>query len=614
MIRRKPILRKVRFSIRTRLAVTLVLAVGLPLAATSVLSIRFFRNYLRSQEFASIVASAEQLDEIIDMEKNDLLGVARTIAEDSRLRGVFRDGSTARLREMARLYLAVTRAGMIAVLDAKGTVLFVREKGSRASSSGLIRFDEDLSSVEGVDVFPAHRAIVIRAWEPVFNGKQILGHVLAAERLDATFAQRWKRTLGLEVAIAAEDSVVYSTFTFPIRLPDPLYRDLRAAKQQVYRHLVLDGRRYMAAAFPLLDRHGRYLGAVAIFAPEERALRAVATTERWMWITGAAALSVALVLAFVLGDSIRRAVLELTSKMREVMKGNYDVRAEVPTRDELGQLADGFNEMLARIREHQRLLAEQKAVLEEQLRMAGHVQRLLVPKETDTDCLKVRVKYLPALEVSGDYAYYASPREGILYAVIGDVSGHGAAAALVMSRVSTFVEEMVEEDVGPAAMVRRLNGFLRQNFSTANVFATLFCARIDTKAGQLVYSSAGHPAQFLVETDGQLKPLEATCPPAGLLPDGVFSGDSERRVTLRSQVRLLLFTDGAYELDWLDGEMLGLDRFREYLELGLEEGAFAFSAFLRDLHKLGTSQLSDDILLVDFWALCLGAKEGSTKN
>ncbi len=606
MIRRKPVLRRVRFSIRTRLAVTLVLAVGVPLLATSVLSVRFFRAYLRSQEFAAIVASAEQLDEIIDMEKSDLLGVARTIAEDSRLRGVFHNGSTSRLREMARLYLAVTRAGMIAVLNAEGNLLFMREKGRHASAARLIRFDEDLSPVEGVDVFPVHRAIVIRAWEPVFEGKRILGHVLAAERLDATFAQRWKRTLGLEVAIAAEDSVVYSTFEFPIRLPPALYRELRSAKQQVYRHLRFNGQRYMTAAFPLLDRRGRYLGAVAIFAPEERALQAVATTERWMWITGAAALLVALVLAFVLGDSIRRAVQELTSKMREVMDGNYNVRAEVATRDELGQLADGFNEMLARIREHRRLLAEQKAVLEEQLRMAGHVQRLLVPKETDTDCLKVRVKYLPALEVSGDYAYYGSPREGVLYAIIGDVSGHGAAAALVMSRVSTFVEEMVEEDVGPAATVRRLNGFLQQNFSAANVFATLFCARIDLRSGQLVYSSAGHPAQFLVNGDGELQSLEATCPPVGLLPDGVFADDNERELALDSQVRLLLFTDGAYELDWLDGEMLGLERFREYLELGLSEGAFAFSAFLRDLEKLGTSQLSDDILLVDFWALCPG--------
>lgn len=195
--------------------------------------------------------------------------------------------------------------------------------------------------------------------------------------------------------------------------------------------------------------------------------------------------------------------------------------------------------------------AEKRAALEatvegqqEEFARAKEIQLGLLPKT-----LPVLAGYTsaghwqPARMIGGDYYDLWRIDEDHAGLCIADVSGKGAAAALLMANLQAAVRVTATTPFSPADLCGRLNTVLRANIGRGK-FVTLFVAMLDLRSGTLVHANAGHNAPLLRRAGGDVEELGTTGPALGIIAGPPFG---ERRVVLAPGDRLLLFTDGLPE-------------------------------------------------------------------
>src|SRR5216684_3593839 len=206
---------------------------------------------------------------------------------------------------------------------------------------------------------------------------------------------------------------------------------------------------------------------------------------------------------------------------------------------------------------HMELLEKQR--MEQELKLGREIQSRLLP-QPPVDVLDTHLAALsvPCYEVGGDYYDFIELPDGDLGLAIGDVSGKGVSAALIMSSVQAAlrVAAPIEEDL--ARLVQRLNALIYRG-SRGRKYATFFFARYSPSTGLLRYVNAGHNPPF-VAIDGQLEELSSTGKPIGILPDSNYH---ERSVEIPPGATLFLYTDGLNEASDPDEEEFGYDRLRE---------------------------------------------------
>lgn len=247
-----------------------------------------------------------------------------------------------------------------------------------------------------------------------------------------------------------------------------------------------------------------------------------------------------------------------------------------------------------------RLEAEQKAMTDE-LKLAQAIQRTMVPPDIVRPDLQVVVKHIPSSFVGGDYLQASTPRPDLLYLCIGDVSGHGVAAALVVSRLHGVVRRLILEQKSPVQFLDELNKAALRVLQHTYFFVTFAVFRIDLAARRIEYATAGHPAQLLLRADGRVEPLST---PNRLLGMDVDVFDPDRPVdttTFEPGDSLVLFTDGLFEIPGQeDGEILGEQGLGEMLgNLGGLPPALIAGDVLRELADFqGDSKFEDDVSLM----------------
>lgn len=150
---------------------------------------------------------------------------------------------------------------------------------------------------------------------------------------------------------------------------------------------------------------------------------------------------------------------------------------------------------------------------------------------------------LPCRTVGGDYYDFVPYSDGRMAILVGDVSGKGMPAALLMSSLQTAVHLLAEDSPTPLAMVTRLNRALCAK-RLGNRFVTFFFGVLDPVTGAFEYVNAGHNPPLLLRADGTLEELGATGLILGILPQAVYASAS---TTLAAGDRLVLFSDGVTE-------------------------------------------------------------------
>ena len=331
----------------------------------------------------------------------------------------------------------------------------------------------------------------------------------------------------------------------------------------------------------------------------------------------------ALIVGVKLTRSITSSVAELYAATTHVNRADFSHRIRVTSKDQLATLADSFNSMTASI---ERLVQEQKEKqrLENELSIAQEVQAQLFPKEvSQLESLEVHGFCRPARTVSGDYYDFLKLNSEKMILAVGDISGKGISAALLMATIHSAVRayciegipllrepaaveisttgsmalsgEMPGPEVSPAALLSLLNHQLYESTPEAK-YATLFLGVYDGSSRRLTYANGGHLPPILLSTDGSVERLGCGGTVVGLLDDMDFP---EATVQLRRGDLLIAYSDGVTEPENDYGEF-GENRLieivRENRHLPLERITAAVTAAVDDW--IGENEQPDDVTLV----------------
>lgn len=195
--------------------------------------------------------------------------------------------------------------------------------------------------------------------------------------------------------------------------------------------------------------------------------------------------------------------------------------------------------------ENNRLIAsslQQERVMRE-MELAHDLQlKLLPPVESFAGHADVAARCAPANSVGGDFYHLFQLGRGRIGVMIGDVSGHGFSAALIMALTMSAVAIHASEGDPPAEVLRRVHRALIGELESTGMYMTLFYGVIDAEAGALAYANAGHAHAFRIPPSGEPERLGATNPPFGIVDE---DGYAETSVPWQAgQDLLFLFTDG----------------------------------------------------------------------
>jgi serine phosphatase RsbU (regulator of sigma subunit) len=298
-----------------------------------------------------------------------------------------------------------------------------------------------------------------------------------------------------------------------------------------------------------------------IARPNSGPLRDIRNTAARNLGFGLGMVALALVGIIPFSNHMRRNLEALTRGANELARGNLDARVHVRSRDEIGQLAESFNRMAHDLNENQKHLVEQERMRKE-LEMSRKIQEELLPKRPlHIGLVEAKGVSIPAREVGGDFFNYFPLPGGELAILVGDVSGKGVAAAILMANLQATLQARLP-------LVRDLDQLARQldyeiSASTPQeVFLALFMAVLSPGENQLRYVNAGHNPQFALHSTGGLERLESTGRPLGLLPGGDYV---ERRINLSEGDALFLYTDGLVEAEDTAGREFGQQRLENLL-------------------------------------------------
>jgi serine phosphatase RsbU (regulator of sigma subunit) len=251
-------------------------------------------------------------------------------------------------------------------------------------------------------------------------------------------------------------------------------------------------------------------------------------------------------------------------------------------------------------RQRQRLAAEirrQRDDYERDLTLAAQVQRRVLSVPPVVPGLELSAAMHTARLLGGDYYDFFKVSDQIIDVVIADVSGKGAAASLLMPSLAVALRLRARELSGPAAILKDLDGVLKQITAPAT-FVTMFYARFNTTQQTLEYACGGHnPPLLLRPSTNQSFLLEDSGPIMGILPDAQFSNTV---IPLEPGDILTLYTDGVTEQENETEEEFSLDRLKQ---LVLSKESEPAAAIITDISNAvstfaGTTEQSDDLTVV----------------
>ena len=359
----------------------------------------------------------------------------------------------------------------------------------------------------------------------------------------------------------------------------------------------------------------------AIF-PERQIRDATLRLGRINGLVGGAGLVLLLLPALAIAWSVAHPLRRLALAAGRLATGDFE--APLPrTRcdDEVGRLTEAFGKMRHDLGRYIADLADATAAKEKvasELAIAREIQMGMVPKLfppfPDRPDLDLYAVLEPAREVGGDLYDFSLIDENHLYVAIGDVSGKGVPASLLMAVGKTLLKSTIQAVRDPARALAMVNDELAED-NEACMFITLFCGILNLQTGDLIYANAGHNPPILIRAGGKVEWLADKAGPAlAALPGSVYP---TRTVRLAVDDMLALYTDGVTEAMDRTNTLFSEDRLFAYAG---QEGRRPTREFVQRLvqeihaHADGTEPSDDITLLAVRHTAPLGAINGDANT
>jgi sigma-B regulation protein RsbU (phosphoserine phosphatase) len=307
-------------------------------------------------------------------------------------------------------------------------------------------------------------------------------------------------------------------------------------------------------AFPVGDDQVWVVGAMA---PKSDFLGGVWHSQQLALAVALSALLVAIGLAAWMARRVSGPITAMVGFMQRVGEGELDQRADFGGSREFRQLSDALNQMIGDLRDRLRLRHSLNVAMEVQ-------QRLLPSRPPAIPGLDLAGHSTYCDETGGDYYDFlicdeAAP--GRLLVALGDVMGHGVAAALVMAGARAVLRDRAATAGSLSELMDRLNRMLEAD-QGGERFMTMYLAVVDTDAKVMRWSSAGHdPAMIFDPTSGEFQEIEDAGMPLGLDSDAQYS--ELQYAPLRPGLVIMIGTDGIWESSNAAGDQFGKDRLRD---------------------------------------------------
>lgn len=398
----------------------------------------------------------------------------------------------------------------------------------------------------------------------------------------------------------------------PDTLDDAVYRDMVKGEGGMLRKIKIDGTKYYIS-YKKMDKTGWTMAVVQHWF----------TVFLWSVVISILILMVeflaALLIFFTTHLTIWRATKPLsflTDSAEEVAKGHFDTPLpHFKHNDEISHLRDSFETMQHSLSQYVEELKETtslKASMESELRIAHDIQMSMLPKtfppfpeRTDLDLYGLLT---PARAVGGDlYDFYI--RDEKLFFCIGDVSGKGVPASLVMAVTRSLFRNISAHTARPDQIVMTLNNSLTEG-NDANMFVTLFLGVLDLPTGRLRYCNAGHDAPILMKDEEKMKDdvewstASGKCSmlavnanlPLGAMPGWTFS---EQEIMIDAGTTIFLYTDGLTEAEDASHGLFGIERVLQVTEKSQNTPQKLITSMVDSVHQFvnGTEQ-SDDLTML----------------
>ena len=279
----------------------------------------------------------------------------------------------------------------------------------------------------------------------------------------------------------------------------------------------------------------------------------------------------------------------------EVAKGNFNAPLpDIRDDDEIRLLRDSFGNMqqsLSQYIDELKTTTAEKSAIENELAIARRIQMSMLttdfPERPD---LVIDAMLTPAKAVGGDlYDFFL--RDNSLYFCIGDVSGKGVPAALVMTTVCGAFRLLAESESEPVRIVSRMNDVIIRD-SSMTIFVTFFAGVLDLNTGHLRYCNAGHKAPLV---DGQPLPVHSNLP-IGAMPDWEFEA---QEADLVPGSTIFLYTDGLDEAEDAGYRQFGKERINEVMQTTSQPPRTLIERMTQAVADfVGDTEQSDDLTLL----------------
>jgi len=332
---------------------------------------------------------------------------------------------------------------------------------------------------------------------------------------------------------------------------------------------------------------------------EQLITRTLTTVTRQVVIIASGFLALGIVASLFLAARMVKPIHQVSDGAKRIGRGDLDYKIKVKTKDEIGALAQTFNDMTTKLKAAQQELLE-KERMKHELQIAQRIQQSLLPKEiVPVPGFAIAHYYQATTEVGGDYYDFISLGERGLGIALGDVSGKGVPAALLMAITKSTLRTQAATSLTPANVLAKTNKVLYSEMQRG-MFVTMFYAILDPTTGIAVCACAGHNPALLVR-HGEAQWIRPSGMPLGHDAGPRFEERiGETQVELVPNDVFVLYSDGVTEAMNVWGEEFGDIRLAQAVTKTADQNAETILQAIKDdlFGFMGGQPQSDDITIV----------------